>query len=482
MKTFVPLLLLAAALAAQSNRTACAVTGNTAERVRALPSMSDLSKSWGERMEPRRVLARQEPGNWPLQFALQEPILRGFHIMREWDDAIFFYRQLPDRALGQALEARLLAGLQRQRSRTLLDQALAAVPESPWAHLALVEWGGGQAAGRDPELAARHFEQVRRLCPELPRVFLYLEVVKDVDRFAAHLQRLRRILEDKKRSGELGESDLSLFRPAWTWEAVLAGAPGGNREDFEKTVRADLEAIRALRLYDAPEWFTTIRTGYDMTLRDKSSLAAFQNEVLRSAPRSQAAWWIEDERGRRTPGETLLKRVAVVMRERIPRYGEQAAVRFGLRSLLMDAAGSKEEFERAADLLLLIERRHPDLGMSSPPMQLLVAEQYARRKVRLDQVPALVEEGQRQAEYQEKYRLDSDTLPRVPNRFNSKEAAEQRAGFIMARHALATGQLHRARMLLTGLRQNASARPSNWNWHEYRELAKSAGLPRETEP
>src|SRR5687768_16367098 len=117
MRLLVPLIISAALLNAQSNRTACEVTGAAAETLRSLPAMSDLSLSWEERMEPRRALAKKEPANWPLQIALQDPIRRQFFLGREWDEAIARYRALPDPILGKLLEARLLSPLHRQRSR-----------------------------------------------------------------------------------------------------------------------------------------------------------------------------------------------------------------------------------------------------------------------------------------------------------------------------------------------------------------------------
>ena len=114
-----------------------------------------------------------------------------------------------------------------------------------------------------------------------------------------HLQELRRLIESKKRTG-LTEGDLVLFGPAWTWEVVVAG--GSGREAFLKTVNSDLMAVRALALYDSPQWPGLIRHGYERVLKDKAALASFHEEILTKAPRSQSAWWIEDERTRKPGG------------------------------------------------------------------------------------------------------------------------------------------------------------------------------------
>ena len=135
-----------------------------------------------------------------------------------------------------------------------------------------------------------------------------------------------------------------------------------------------------------------------------------------------------------------------------------------------------------------MERRHPDQGISVPPTPLLVAEQYARRKLRLDQVPALLEEGLVLSEDQERYRRNSDAMPAIPAGLDNTTTTEHRARLITIRHALATGQSERARVLLADFREllastkpadTASAPASPWrrNHHEYLELTKEAGMP-----
>jgi len=102
--------------------------------------MFDLSLPWEERYGPHRALAKKYPTDWPLQFAIQASILQHFDMGRECDLALLYYRSLPDRHLGELLEARLLSPPDRKKSREVLDKLLSQAQDSPWTHLAALEW------------------------------------------------------------------------------------------------------------------------------------------------------------------------------------------------------------------------------------------------------------------------------------------------------------------------------------------------------
>jgi hypothetical protein len=108
------------------------------------------------------------------------------------------YRRLPDRSLGELLEARLLSPFHRKRSSEMIRKVLEAAPDSPWPHLAAAEWASSPV-GRDPEFAALHLEQFSRLCPDSPRIFAHLDLVQNADRLAGYVQSLRRLIERKKK-------------------------------------------------------------------------------------------------------------------------------------------------------------------------------------------------------------------------------------------------------------------------------------------
>jgi hypothetical protein len=224
MRTAALLAVLSSVAFGQSNRTACSIAPDVEIDYRSLPSMSDLSRSWEERYAPRRALAKKYLTDWPLQLMLQSPILMHGDMGREWDVAIEHYRALPDRTLGELLEARLLSSVQRKKSREALDRILGQAKDSPWAHLAMLEWAADARNG-DQTLAEREFETFRQMCPRDQFVFSYLRTVRSPEKLRRHVEALRGAIEADKERG-LEEEELEMLRTAWTFEQIWGGPLG----------------------------------------------------------------------------------------------------------------------------------------------------------------------------------------------------------------------------------------------------------------
>jgi thiol-disulfide isomerase/thioredoxin len=480
---------------AQSTRTACTPAAPIAKELQALPPMMDLSRSWEERMAPRRVLARKYPDDWPVQFTLQDAIRRQLFIGREWDQAIAFYRSMPDRALGELLEARLIGPFYRKRSKEGIDRALATVPDSPWAHLAAVEWGLHPAAVSDHALAGRSFEEFRRLCPDSLIAFRSLDSVKDPEKMARHVTDLRRMIDASKNGAELRDDDVSLFRTLWTWEKIVYA---GDAAEFEKRVRADLAYLRSKPQFDSHVWYSVVRSGYELSLKDAAALAALEKEALEQAPLSHTAFsilsarsWTENRpQSGATREETValdVKRMASML-ERVDRFFDRPFVRFeaGMLITRSDSKLSKEQVDRLGRFILRSAERYPDIGTSFPPYSIQVADAYARNQINLDQVPGLVAKGIEDAELQEKYRRDGDAMPTIPGRqvMDNVAFSQYRAHEILIRHAIATGDKAKATQLIANLRSELErTRPvknadGQWSYRYslYQQLAKQAGM------
>ena len=250
MRTLALLAVLSTAASAQSNRAACSLAPGIEKEYLALPSMLDLSLSWEERYGPRRELAKRYPTDWPLQFLLQQPLLHNFAMGREWDADLAHYQALPDPLLGELLEARLISSLHRKKSREAIDHVLPQAADSPWTHLAALEWAADQRNG-DPALAAQEFEEFRQRCPDSLLAFQFLGSVRDPQKLRGHVLALRNAIETAKKRG-LDESEAELFRTAWTWERVTYG---DNRvEEFRRAVRADVDFLRKHMKYDSWPW------------------------------------------------------------------------------------------------------------------------------------------------------------------------------------------------------------------------------------
>ena len=480
-------------VSAQSTRTACNLSPSAEKAVRALPSLNDLSLSWEERIAPRHALAEKQPNNWPLQIVLQDALRRRFYLGRDWDRTIAMYRRLPDRLLGDLLEARLTGSFHRKQSRAMIERVLQAAPDSPWAHLVAAEWAS-HPINRDAQFGSRHLEEFRRLCPENPRGFELLDLVQDTDRLARHVQDLRKLIDSKKRD-RLAQADLSLFRAAWPWEKAAAGA--GGEAEFHRRVRSDLAAIQALASYESTDWYSLLRFGSEQILKDPGAMQSMKDEVLQRAPRSQAAWSIEEERATKQPPagasreqmERWRAQQDRALLERIERFDNQPFTRFAVHSVLFNPMSKLDDAAaaRLSDVVLKFADQYPEQGSSWPPVQMLVAEVYARRKLRLERVPALVQRALEEIEYQEKHRRDSDAIPARAGLMDNVAMAHSRAREVLIQHAIATGQMDKARAMLADLRRileqtkppDQAAQAANlWrrDHHSYLSLAKAAGI------
>jgi len=493
MRILLLLVLFSAAASAQSTRTACTASASIAKELQALPSMTDLSLSREERMAPWRAMARKYPDHWPIQFTAQDAIRRHYFMGREWDEAIAFYRSLADRELGALLEARLIAPFYRKKSQETIVRMLAAAPDSPWVHLAAVEWGTHPVGVNDPALAAGSFEEFRRLCPDLLQAFRSLESVKDPEKMARHVVDLRRMVDASKSGAALRDDDLGLFRTLWMWEKI---AYSNDPAEAEKRVRADLAYLSRKPLFDSQIWYGVMRSGYELFLKDTAAVAALEKQALEQAPLSQSAFQLLSSRSwaDRPPAsaskEEKLAHDAKTMATRmelVNRFFDKPYARFEASMLLArhDLKLPKEQVDRLGKFVLRSAERYPEIGTSFPPYSIQVADAYARYQVNLDEVPALVAKGLEEAELQEKYRRDGDAMPSIPGRkmADNIAMAQNRVHEILIRHAIATDK-EKAVRLIAGLRSELErTRPTDnsdgqWGYRHnlYLQFAKQAGM------
>lgn len=466
--------------------------------------MSDLSRSWEERYAPRRALAKRYVTDWPLQFMLQTPILLHGDMGREWDLAIEHYRALPDRTLGELLEARLLSSVQRKRSRAALDRILGQVKDSPWPHLAMLEWAADARNG-DQTVAEREFEAFRQMCPGDQFVFIYLRTVRHLEKLRRHVGALRGAIEaDKERERGLEEEELEMFRTAWTFEQITYGRD--RRDEFRKGVRSDLEYLRDHPIWDSDLWGFLLSLGYSQILEESAAIQSLSDDILAHAPKSGAAYSIRKERWERenpppthssppNPEEGQLftaadqeygARYSAFSLALIQEYWGQPLAAFDASHLVAGEHVPPDMAAALADLVLSSAERFPDQSTSTPPLQIQIAETYVSRKIHLEQVPSLLEKGIEQSENQEKYNRDSDAYERVPGQDNTSEV-RKRVREILIDHAIATNQMARARELLNDFRreldqsrplQAGSRAAQEWRGEQtrYGMLARRAGI------
>jgi hypothetical protein len=425
-----------------------------------------------------------------LQFALQEPLLNGNGLEREWDLAIERYRSLPDPLLRDLLEARLLAQIQPVRSRETIGRVLGQAKDSPWAHLAMLESAADPRNG-DRVLAEQEFQTFRRMCPADRLVFQHLASVQDPAALKPQVQALRAAIESDKQRG-LDERDLELLRTAWTFERITYRPD--RLHEFRDVVRSDLAFLRDHPNYNSSSWVDLVWFGCAQVLGEGQAANSLEDEILRQAPHSESAYEIQRDRWSQEnrppmikPGEPIPQSCSVAS----DAYGAKRAAfmvpliegRWGSRSAAIEADGLLQEqslpaatFERMADFVLSDAGRYPDQqGRRLPDVQMSVAESYVARKIRLDRVPALIAQAEKQAEDMDKYTGESGEP--------GKAVAEvkQRGRYLLIGAAISSGQMDRAQAMLLDLRREldtarAAGNPSREDEFQYRMLANKAGI------
>jgi hypothetical protein len=456
--------------------------------------MSDLSLSWEQRYGPRRILAEKYPTNWALQFALQEPLLNSIDLLpHEWDLAIERYRSLPDPLLRDLLEARLLAQIQPVKSRETIGRVLGQAKDSPWAHFAMLESAADSRNG-DRALAEKEFLTFRRVCPGERLVFRHLASVQDPVALKSQVRALRTAIESAKQRG-FDEQDLDLLRTAWTFERLTYGP---NRlQEFRDVVRSDLAFLRDHPNYNSSRWVAFVSFGYVRVLDDPQAVNSLEDEILRRAPRSETAYEVESDRWSQQnppprppkikPGEVIVQRVSDASDEYVTKrtafmvplierfWGRPCAVLDATN--LLDYQGlPAATFERMADFVLSEAERNPDQpGRSLSAVQMSVAQAYVARKIRLDRVPALVAQAEKEAEDLDKYTGESGEPGRAV------AAVKQQGRYLLIGAATGSGQMDRAQAMLRDFRRDldtarAAGNTSREDEFQYRMLANQAGI------
>lgn len=455
------LLLSGFAFAAQSSRSVCSMGADVEHEYESLPSIADLSLSWEQRYGPRRTLAAKYPTNWPLQLALQVPLINHEQLVREWDLAIEHYRSVSDPLLRDLLEARLLAGFQPAKSRETFIRILGEARDSPWAHLAMLESAADPRNG-DGALAEQEYLAFRRMCPGDRLIFRHFGTIRDPATLEPQVRALRAAIEAAKQKA-LDEEDFDLLRTVWTFERITYGKDHLN--EFENIVRSDLAFLRDHPRYESPAWLSLVLLGHRHVSGDAKAINSLYDEVLRIAPHSEPAYqilrdrWTEQNpapagpalqpggeipRSYTAASEAYSAKRAAFLLPLIERFRGNLYVGADAREILNVPGLPAGTFERLADLVLSDAERYPDQEATSPPLQMSVAESYVARKVRLERVPALVSQAIQRAEDLNKYEGNGDAA----------NVAKRRGRQILIEAAIASGQTERAHAMLADFRRD----------------------------
>lgn len=432
-------LLAALTLAAQSVTVPCEPAVETLRRLETVPPLRDDDFTYEQRIGALRALAEKNPGDFFIQRAYQDSFRHQTFLADEYDRSLSMYRKRGG-LMGDYLEARLLIYANPRASRATLESMLKEHPEFPWPHLEFVEWGSlpGSRGSAD---AAAHREAFIAACPDA--------YVAGARGFTPDAAVMRRALERRNSRLDLG---------GWTqlWNAEdRAGVP---LEERQRRVRADLGRVEALPLRADPDLVFLYREAARI-LKDDSLMERLRARIQKEAPNSaldialtRDAWHAANPRPNyaRTPEfqqaarEYEAKRLAVE-REMLKRRPGDAAALLELWLPILsashqgDPASASAENLAVAGQMLRQGETAPDRRSEVPPRELAIARLYVVGKVRLDQVPRLLDATYTQLEKYLKYQMSAELMPaemrsRAPDwrAIAAQQLQRVRAGYLLA--------------------------------------------------
>lgn len=402
-------------VAAQTRQFACEAAPATRRALLALPDLTDLRKPRAERLKPLLTLVEKQPRDLFIQRRYQDTFRYWLHAYEEFDRAFALYRRQPNAPVSRYLAARLTGSFNAQKAEQMFTELLAAEPSFPWAHLGIAELTD-RAGARDAKKAELHLRQFLTACPASIEGYALLRTVEDVELMRSSAPKFRALLEARRDT---------LTMPYWRhlWDLELRVAAKEEQEIVRQRILKDVAAWQALPPLPTRDWYFLFSYAAQIT-KEQSIQNWLEETVLKHLPASphlaraeRARWAREHPRPPRTASAEEQRAYFMLERARLDELGQRfpddADVlwdRWGQASsggTSLPLAERLKWAEAYAELL----RNSPDAGSIMPPMPIQLADLYVRWKVRLAEVPALVNAGLREAELQQKYRMDLSMFP-----------------------------------------------------------------------
>lgn len=317
----------------------------------------------------------------------------------------------PDDAAYQFLYAEALLDNDTPQAIELAQQIVAADPAFTRAHLLLADiysWGKFQDRGKTQQELDAFFAG----CPAT----LDGSALALAKRYGSAELDAKLIPELKKRlAAEEERTQLEKWETVWNLE--FKTRPDTQHDQLRKEISAELDRLQAAHPTGGAAWFAFLTSSYHMAGNEaaaeeqESRLEAqypssFQATQLLNEEWSKAHPWPgADEAKQQEYWHVALARADEALKKS-PDNEQFLLQRFSALSKL--AGTPVDQLMAAADALLTALRQNRDF-FGAPPFEMQVARAYLKRKIRLDQVPRLVEEGW--ASYRHMSGVPSDRAP-----------------------------------------------------------------------
>jgi thiol-disulfide isomerase/thioredoxin len=317
------------------------------------------------------------------RFYQNQSIKRGLFTNEVQEEYRALLEQHDDDPLYLLLYARVLTGTDTKHTLGLLEQVLAKEPDNPQAHLKMVEIYSAPAFSDHAKLR-EHAEAYWTACPESLSAFSHIGRIRDPGFNAAAAARLRPLLEKRD-----DDEALQLFRSLWAME--FRGVGLANQDPVRERIRQDAVRLRAMDTTNRQWLVSELRQAYQY-LSDQAGIewADARLPKRESATAEMISKW---RAAHSKPGEDYLEaieRMAKQTEEWIRQFPDDAYVRYErYRALENLDSVPIEEAVQAAEEWIQVYERHP----SGQSPYITVANFFAWRRVRFDEIPALLEKA-----------------------------------------------------------------------------------------
>jgi thiol-disulfide isomerase/thioredoxin len=399
---FITLLVMPIGSAAQFSAQSCEAPQSTREILAKLRIPEDPRKPAAERkaleLEQVRKGLEGAPEDIFLHEAYQDLEIGWIGdqreaVIEEYDKLLAKYPHSPGLLY---LAARAQYSRNTKRSIEDLEQALVLAPKFGLPHLLLAQIYSASAFA-DPAKVAQHLDRFSVLCPSSVRVFPDLRWSKDRELISRTVTRVRKALE-----GRTDAEAEATYPILWTLEAALERSD--NQTENLKRVLKDVDLLQGKRFTRSIAWLSALETAADMCNRPALARDA-QNEIAILFANSTSALWLAISKqtdGNPYPSDnpTTEQMQAYWRREREIELafarkwpGVLSVARSALRAAANDESATPQLISEAVDLFKHALEQDPEGDLSSPPAAIEAAEELAERRVRLEDVPALVRAG-----------------------------------------------------------------------------------------
>jgi thiol-disulfide isomerase/thioredoxin len=313
------------------------------------------------------------------------------------------HQQHPDQPIYVVLHAEALLGRDTPAALHMLEALAAVHPELPQTHLALA---GVFSTGKfqDQPKMQRALAAFLEHCPA-PLAGASLQ---SIGRHGTPEQMARTAAAVRRRLDAAGDpAPAEVWEPLWNLE--FKARPPAEHAAQRQRIAEDLARCERMPGANELEWLEVRRSGYG-DIGDRAAAARIEAVILRDHPASDTAEEIVRDRWEKEhplasrlgakERQTYLREqlaAAEAWRRRWP--GDPSLLDTWFNALAAQPGIPVERIASAADEVLAAAKREPDWygWYDVPPVELTVAGQLVLHKLRLDEVPALIEGSYRPA-------------------------------------------------------------------------------------